>query len=121
RACHRENNPPSRRFQALKPRHSRPHYSRCPRYYVQRCGSGQPFGRHSEKASMRISLVLFSALSLYAQEAFPGAAAADEQINQAVKDGTIPGAVLLIGHDGKIAYRKAYGERALIPKPEPMT
>jgi len=70
---------------------------------------------------MRILLVLFSAICLYAQEAFPGAAAADEQINQAVKDGNIPGAVLLIGHDGKIVYRKAYGERALLPKPEPMT
>jgi len=70
---------------------------------------------------MRIFLVLLSALCLYAQEAFPGAAAADEQINQAVKDGVIPGAVLLIGHDGKIVYRKAYGERALLPTREPMT
>jgi uncharacterized protein YbbC (DUF1343 family)/CubicO group peptidase (beta-lactamase class C family) len=70
---------------------------------------------------MRILLVLLSALCLYAQDSFPGASAADEQINQAVRDGTIPGAVLLIGHDGKIVYRKAYGERALLPKREPMT
>jgi uncharacterized protein YbbC (DUF1343 family)/CubicO group peptidase (beta-lactamase class C family) len=70
---------------------------------------------------MRILLVLFSVLYLYAQETFPGGSAADEQINQAVKDGTIPGAVLLIGHDGKIVYRKAYGERALLPTREPMT
>ena len=70
---------------------------------------------------MRFLLLLFCGLCLCAQETFPGAAAADEQINQAVKDGLIPGAVLLIGHDGKIVYRKAYGERALLPKTEPMT
>ena len=29
--------------------------------------------------------------------------------------------MLLIGHDGQVVYRKAYGERALIPKREPMT
>ena len=37
------------------------------------------------------------------------------------EDGLIPGAVLLVGHDGAVVYRKAYGERALIPKREPMT
>ena len=45
----------------------------------------------------------------------------DQQIERAVQDGLIPGAVLLIGHDGQIVYRKAYGERALIPQREPMT
>ncbi len=33
----------------------------------------------------------------------------------------IPGAVVLIGHDGQMVYEKAYGSRALIPKREPMT
>ncbi len=70
---------------------------------------------------MRIVLVLLCAIGAFAQDNFPGAAAADQQINQAVKEGTIPGAVLLIGHDGKVVYRKAYGERALIPTREPMT
>jgi uncharacterized protein YbbC (DUF1343 family)/CubicO group peptidase (beta-lactamase class C family) len=45
----------------------------------------------------------------------------DEQLGQAVHSGLIPGAVLLIGHNGAVVYRKAYGERALIPKREPMT
>ena len=66
-------------------------------------------------------LLLACAMCAWAQDNYPGAAAADEQINQAVKDELIPGAVLLIGHDGKIVYRKAYGERALIPTREPMT
>jgi uncharacterized protein YbbC (DUF1343 family)/CubicO group peptidase (beta-lactamase class C family) len=47
--------------------------------------------------------------------------AVDAIIEQAVADGNIPGAVLLVGHDGKVVYRKAYGSRALEPKREPMT
>ena len=64
---------------------------------------------------MRILLLLSCAGALSAQPNF------DPPIEQAVKDGLIPGAVLLVGHDGKVVYRKAYGERALIPKREPMT
>ncbi|HEY3972573.1 MAG TPA: serine hydrolase [Candidatus Sulfotelmatobacter sp.] len=45
----------------------------------------------------------------------------DAVIQQAIADGTIPGAVLVVGHDGSVIYRKAYGERALEPKREPMT
>jgi len=47
--------------------------------------------------------------------------AVDAIIQQAVADGNIPGAVLIIGHNGKVVYRKAYGSRALEPKREPMT
>ena len=70
---------------------------------------------------MRTLVLLACSACLWAQPTFSGAAAVDEQINQAVKDGLIPGAVLLIGHDGQVVYRKAYGERALIPSREPMT
>jgi uncharacterized protein YbbC (DUF1343 family)/CubicO group peptidase (beta-lactamase class C family) len=45
----------------------------------------------------------------------------DSVIEQAVADGNIPGAVLVVGHDGAVIYRKAYGNRALEPKHEPMT
>jgi uncharacterized protein YbbC (DUF1343 family) len=48
-------------------------------------------------------------------------AGVDAIIQQAVAAGNIPGAVLIVGHDGKVIYRKAYGERALDPKREPMT
>src|SRR5579864_4062963 len=70
---------------------------------------------------MRNLVLLVCSACLWAQPTFFGASAVDEQINQAVKDGLIPGAVLLIGHDGQVVYRKAYGERALIPAREPMT
>ena len=45
----------------------------------------------------------------------------DAVINEAIQEGTIPGAVLIIGHDGRVIYRKAYGARALEPRREAMT
>jgi uncharacterized protein YbbC (DUF1343 family)/CubicO group peptidase (beta-lactamase class C family) len=48
-------------------------------------------------------------------------AAVDSIIQQAIADGSIPGAVLIVGHDGKVVYRKAYGNRALEPRRQPMT
>jgi uncharacterized protein YbbC (DUF1343 family)/CubicO group peptidase (beta-lactamase class C family) len=45
----------------------------------------------------------------------------DAIIDDAVQTNLIPGAVLAIGHDGKVVYRKAYGSRSLIPNREPMT
>jgi uncharacterized protein YbbC (DUF1343 family) len=47
--------------------------------------------------------------------------AVDSIIRQAIDDGNIPGAVLVVGHNGAVIYRKAYGERALEPRREPMT
>lgn len=45
----------------------------------------------------------------------------DAVINDSVQTGLIPGAVLIIGHNGQVAYRHAYGSRALVPNREPMT
>jgi uncharacterized protein YbbC (DUF1343 family)/CubicO group peptidase (beta-lactamase class C family) len=45
----------------------------------------------------------------------------DAIIEKAIADGNIPGAVLVVGHDGAVIYRKAYGERALEPRRVPMT
>ena len=39
----------------------------------------------------------------------------------AVTRGTIPGGVVLIGHDGEVVYRKAFGMRSLEPAREAMT
>ena len=63
---------------------------------------------------------LLCATALSAQT-FSGAADIDAAINQAIQDGRLPGAVLVIGHDGHVVYRKAYGNRALAPQTEPMT
>jgi CubicO group peptidase (beta-lactamase class C family) len=48
-------------------------------------------------------------------------ASVDAVIEQAIHDGNIPGAVLLVGHNGQVICRKAYGNRALEPRREPMT
>jgi uncharacterized protein YbbC (DUF1343 family)/CubicO group peptidase (beta-lactamase class C family) len=75
---------------------------------------------------MKLLIALFAiALSVPAQETFSGSPALDAAIEKAVHDGLIPGAVLVagvvVGHDGKILHRKAYGSRALVPSREPMT
>lgn len=45
----------------------------------------------------------------------------DAVVQQAVDTGKIPGAVLLIGHEGKIVHRRAFGSRSLEPTREVMT
>ncbi|HEX9119631.1 MAG TPA: serine hydrolase [Terriglobales bacterium] len=47
--------------------------------------------------------------------------ALDRIFNQAVAERQIPGAVVLVGHDGKVVFRKAYGYRSLEPRREAMT
>ena len=51
----------------------------------------------------------------------PNLAVLDSIVLDAIHDRQIPGAVLLVGHDGKVIYRKAFGNRALEPRREPMT
>ncbi len=45
----------------------------------------------------------------------------DSIINDAIAQRQIPGAVLVVGHDGQVVYRKAYGSRAIEPRREAMT
>ena len=51
----------------------------------------------------------------------PNLAVLDSIVLDAIHDRQIPGAVLLVGHDGKVIYRKAFGNRSLEPRREPMT
>ena len=45
----------------------------------------------------------------------------DAIVQKAVEEGNIPGAVLVVGHNGKVIHRKAFGSRSLEPVREPMT
>jgi uncharacterized protein YbbC (DUF1343 family)/CubicO group peptidase (beta-lactamase class C family) len=45
----------------------------------------------------------------------------DAIIQQAIHERQIPGAVLVVGHNGQVIYRRAYGDRALEPRRETMT
>jgi uncharacterized protein YbbC (DUF1343 family)/CubicO group peptidase (beta-lactamase class C family) len=47
--------------------------------------------------------------------------AIDALMRTAVERGNIPGGVVLVGHNGKVVYRKAFGSRSLEPAREPMT
>ena len=67
------------------------------------------------------TVCLLSRLATAQAGASPNFAPVDNVINAAVAAGTIPGAVVIIGHDHHIVYRKAYGMRSLEPVREPMT
>jgi uncharacterized protein YbbC (DUF1343 family) len=69
---------------------------------------------------MKPALVLLTAAAAFAQS-FAGSAALDALAEEAIRDGLIPGAVLVVGHEGKIVHRKAYGYKALVPDKEPAT
>lgn len=45
----------------------------------------------------------------------------DAVVGEAISRHELPGAVVLVGHRGRIVFRKAYGSRALAPTVEPMT
>jgi uncharacterized protein YbbC (DUF1343 family)/CubicO group peptidase (beta-lactamase class C family) len=70
-------------------------------------------------------MVCILAVSASAQEPQAGDAgrfkAVDAIVERAVDEGNIPGAVLLVGHNGKVIHRKAFGSRSLEPVREPMT
>jgi uncharacterized protein YbbC (DUF1343 family)/CubicO group peptidase (beta-lactamase class C family) len=53
--------------------------------------------------------------------AAPNFEAVDAIMQEAVAEGNIPGAVALVGHNGRIVYRKAFGWRSLEPAREVMT
>ncbi|MDQ6705982.1 MAG: serine hydrolase, partial [Acidobacteriota bacterium] len=63
---------------------------------------------------------LAPAAAAFAQS-FSASPSLDAAIEQAIQTHRIPGAVLLVGHQGVIIHRKAYGNRALVPALERMT
>jgi len=65
--------------------------------------------------------VLFSALAFSQAANDSRLSVLDSIINSAISQGQIPGAVLIVGHDGRVVYRKAYGNRAIEPRREAMT
>ena len=86
------------------------------------------FPRLSVAFSALLCFALFPAGSPpAAQEAKPerGPAfdfsAAGAAIEKSIADDELPGAVLLVGHRGRVIFRHAYGSRAVLPGREPMT
>ena len=45
----------------------------------------------------------------------------DDLVEEAIRQKRLPGAVIIVGQHERILYRKAFGHRALVPDPEPMS
>ncbi len=50
-----------------------------------------------------------------------GLSALDSVVETAIQKHEVPGAVLLVGHDGRVIYKKAFGDRAIEPARSAMT
>jgi CubicO group peptidase (beta-lactamase class C family) len=72
---------------------------------------------------MRLLVPLLLVLLAARVEAQPGPrfAAIDRLVEEAIAAGQTPGAVVLVGRGDEILFEKAYGQRAVVPSPEPMT
>lgn len=84
-----------------------------------------PAGRSAVRLDSvkRVSALLFAlvlALPAVAED-WIGSPVLDRIVEEAVADGTTPGAVLLVGRDDTILHEAAYGNRSLVPAEEPMS
>src|SRR5580700_12303194 len=66
-------------------------------------------------------LILSFAVCLSSACAQSRFSAIDEIVNQAVVNHQLPGAVVIVGHRGRVVYRRAFGMRSLAPAKERMT
>jgi len=71
------------------------------------------------------SSLIFSASAHAATAGKPGPpnrlGVLDSIVQNAIRQGQMPGAVLLVWHNGQVMYRKAFGNRSLEPRRETMT
>jgi uncharacterized protein YbbC (DUF1343 family)/CubicO group peptidase (beta-lactamase class C family) len=65
--------------------------------------------------------LFISSVALGAQDQQQAFRDLDLQINDAIRTGLIPGAVVLVGRNDQVLYRKAYGSRSILPRREAMT
>jgi uncharacterized protein YbbC (DUF1343 family)/CubicO group peptidase (beta-lactamase class C family) len=70
---------------------------------------------------MLLLVVASSTLALAQQTESQSLAVLDPIVQAAIRNHEVPGAVLLVGHDGQVVYRKAFGNRSLEPARTPMT
>src|SRR5262245_6589397 len=82
------------------------------------------------RSKLAIALAFLLASSIVAQRPAPSRNVGisnerlgriDPIVAESIKNKELPGAVVLVGHHGQIAWRKAYGARAVEPQRETMT
>ena len=76
--------------------------------------------RQTLRPVLFLSLFLLICSFANAQEA-PELRGIDDIIESSIQANQIPGAVVLVGHGGKVVYRKAYGNKSLEPVRQKMT
>lgn len=72
-------------------------------------------------SSIRTALLLFSLCAAGFSQAEPNLSVLDSILQTAIQNHEAPGAVLLVGHDGRVIYRKAFGDKSVEPSRSPMT
>ncbi len=72
-------------------------------------------------AAMKLLVIALLATGFGYSQTFSASPDLDAAIHLAIAQKKLPGAVLVVGHQGRIVHRKAYGNRALLPVPEKMT
>jgi len=72
-------------------------------------------------SSMKLLCLAIACAATAFGQSFSASPKLDAAIEQAIREDRIPGAVLIVGHNGQIVHRKAYGRRVILPVPEPMT
>ncbi len=70
---------------------------------------------------MRLLFSAVVAATALCAQTFSGGPAIDRAIEEGIQQNRLPGAVVIVGHDGQVVYRKAYGHRAVTPQSEAMT
>jgi uncharacterized protein YbbC (DUF1343 family)/CubicO group peptidase (beta-lactamase class C family) len=70
---------------------------------------------------MLLMILLLGTAAFAQQVESQNLAVLDPIVQAAIQNHEVPGAVLLVGHDGQVIYRKAFGNRSLEPSRTPMT
>jgi CubicO group peptidase (beta-lactamase class C family) len=73
------------------------------------------------RRAVRIGVLLVLVVCCGLAQAQSGFAAIDSLVDHAVEEHLLPGAAVVVGHDGHVVFRKAYGMRSLEPVRETMT
>ncbi len=74
-----------------------------------------------KSSAATLTLLVCNAIAFAQQPLDSRLAVLDPIVNDAIAQQQIPGAVLMVGHNGKVVYSKAFGRRAVVPRSEEMT
>ena len=111
------------------------------RFHIKLSAAAQDFMNISLNTNHRLKLIFLSSICVYlclsaaeiSAQGLPVAAPQtvgmsaeklnqiDALVNKDIADKKLPGAVVVVGHKGKIVFRRAYGNRSVAPNVEKMT